>query len=113
MYTTLVSENALRITLLTFNRCIDLQTRRVITSRHVTFDETQFPFQSAASDSTPTIAGPATVTDEPVILQQRVIPQPPPPPNLQQHTHNSPLSSEPSAPPPSTTSAAALLSPTA
>ena len=52
-------------------RCLDLQTRRVITSRHVVFDETQFPFRSAPPIPS-TAAGPATVPDEPVILHQRV-----------------------------------------
>jgi histone deacetylase 1/2 len=53
-------------------RCLDLQSRRVITSRHVVFDETQFPFRSMQLSAQPTIAGPATVSDETVILQNPI-----------------------------------------
>jgi histone deacetylase 1/2 len=34
-------------------RCLDLQTRRVITSRHVVFDETQFPFFTELQQQAP------------------------------------------------------------
>lgn len=53
-------------------RCLNLRTRRVITSRHVVFDETQFPYHSCNSQPEPTIAGRATVTefDSPVLIQQ-------------------------------------------
>lgn len=51
-------------------RCLDLQTRRVITSRHVVFDETRFPFLNSTTDKNPTIAStPTTVSDETVIIQ--------------------------------------------
>jgi histone deacetylase 1/2 len=36
--------------------CLDLRTRRVIISRHITFDETQFPFHSEQLQSVPTTA---------------------------------------------------------
>jgi histone deacetylase 1/2 len=65
-------------------RCLDLRTRRVITSRHVTFDETQFPFHSEQLQSVPTTTGSATVCDETIILPtiaiQAVPPEPGTPP---------------------------------
>jgi histone deacetylase 1/2 len=38
-------------------RCLDLRTRRVITSRHVVFNETQFPYHSCNSQPEPTTTG--------------------------------------------------------
>lgn len=49
-------------------RCLDLHSRRVITSWHIVFDETQFPFLSETFQTTPTIARPATVPDSPIVL---------------------------------------------
>ena len=45
-------------------RCLDLTTRRIIISRHVVFDETQFPFSSDPTSALPSsldflVAGPA------------------------------------------------------
>ena len=52
-------------------RCFDLSTRRVIISRHVTFDESRFPFhheQSASSSAnTDTVHHPTT---EVIVFQQ-------------------------------------------
>jgi hypothetical protein len=47
-------------------RCFDLATRRVITSRHVTFDERQFPFHHVQSA---TVHHPTT---EVVVFQQPI-----------------------------------------
>lgn len=60
-------------------RCLDLHSRRVITSRHVIFDESQFPFLSDKFPTTVTTPGRATISelpDSPVIIQQ--FPAPPP-----------------------------------
>ena len=50
-------------------RCFDLDTRRVITSRHVTFDENSFPFRSAPCNgvSDGTVVCPTTDT---VVIQE-------------------------------------------
>lgn len=49
-------------------RCLDLHSRRVITSRHVIFDETRFPFLTEHFQTTATTAIPATVTESPVVI---------------------------------------------
>lgn len=53
-------------------RCLNLRTRRVITSRHIVFDESQFPFQSSSLQPRTTTAGCATVTelDSPILIRQ-------------------------------------------
>ena len=53
-------------------RCLDLNNRRVITSRHVVFNEATFPFSSDQFQTTPATARLATVpdsADSPVIIQ--------------------------------------------
>lgn len=64
-------------------RCLDLHSRRVITSRHVIFDETQFPFRSGESETTATTTLLPTVPNSPVVIQhiQPSPPQPSPPRN--------------------------------
>jgi histone deacetylase 1/2 len=66
-------------------RCFEIATRRVITSRHVTFDEHSFPFRSAMSEQSPsrvTVHYPATdailiQTPPPAIQAPPAAPTPP------------------------------------
>lgn len=51
-------------------RCLDIQTRRVITSRHVVFDESSFPFRDTPSPSVPPRA--LTPVDDDVALRHAV-----------------------------------------
>lgn len=82
-------------------RCFDLATRRVITSRHVTFDESQFPFldEQSVSSSVPSDTIPHPTIDF-IVLPQASPAQPPvsgsPPVNVAQA---SPPSSAPSGVP--------------
>lgn len=46
-------------------RCLDLRSRRVITSRHVVFNETQFPYFPDDIQTTSTTPQPATVPESP------------------------------------------------
>lgn len=60
-------------------KCLDLHSRRVLTSRHVVFDESQLPFLSEHFQTQPATTRPPTVTelqDSPVILPQPVAPHP-------------------------------------
>ena len=74
-------------------RCLDIQTRRIIISRHVIFDETSFPFQSlenqtsSSSSSTTTSSHPylhsltsQTPTSHSILSPPETAPIPPPPP---------------------------------
>lgn len=86
-------------------RCLDLATRHVITSRHVVFDEDQFPFRSEHSDEIPTTAEWATVTDSPVFIspiQSGPAPSPPasaaPTPSLPSPQPSPPASTAPAGP---------------
>jgi len=46
-------------------RCYDIETRRIYTSRHVTFVENVFPFRNATSPRTPMTSTPTAVpTDD-------------------------------------------------
>lgn len=79
-------------------RCLDLSTRRVITSRHVVFDETQFPFISRCSAPELATARQATVPDGAILIQSPVPcpPQPsPPPPHSPPANPSPPHSSQP------------------
>nr|GFB73387.1 ribonuclease H-like domain-containing protein [Tanacetum cinerariifolium] len=82
-------------------RCIDLNTNKIIISRHVTFDETVFPFPSTKSTTTPSYdflndstdlisiiirIAPITLVPAPVHTLQVDVPTPPtphPPPTPQ------------------------------
>lgn len=76
-------------------RCFDLSTRKVITSRHVTFDESHFPFRTAESASESIIlATIACPTTETVIIQQPHLT----PPVHQSASSGSSLSPSPSVP---------------
>nr|CAB3463731.1 unnamed protein product [Digitaria exilis] len=59
-------------------RCYDLATKRVITSRHVVFDESQFPFRRPLDRLPSTVPSPAAIIDDtpPVRLQHLVAPAP-------------------------------------
>ncbi|GKD15557.1 ribonuclease H-like domain-containing protein [Tanacetum coccineum] len=79
-------------------RCLDLTTTKIIISRHVTFDETVFPYGSTPSTTVPSY----TFLDEPDIN----------PPSVSVSTFQPPVH-EPTTPPTSPTLVAHLLSPTA
>jgi hypothetical protein len=73
--------------------CLDIHTRRVITSRHVVFDETRFPFLLVLTEPNPTTGEPATVdSDGPILIQQRG-PSPVPTATDSSGTHSSSPSS--------------------
>nr|GEV25062.1 ribonuclease H-like domain-containing protein [Tanacetum cinerariifolium] len=87
-------------------RCVDLNTNKIIISRHVTFDETVFPFPTTKSTTTPSYdflddstdlistiirTAPITPVLAPVHTSQVDIPTPPtppPPPTPQTTRHN-------------------------
>jgi histone deacetylase 1/2 len=71
-------------------RCLDLQTCSVITSRHVTFDETQFPFHSAQLQPLAPTAGPEPVYDKTVLIPTTAIRTVPPSPPVQTATISPP-----------------------
>jgi hypothetical protein len=46
-------------------RCYDSVSRRILTSRHVYFDETHFPFRDTLADSSSTPSGPTPFDEAP------------------------------------------------
>lgn len=74
-------------------RCLDLHTRKIIISRHVTFDETSFPFQSMTAENPPSYSfledHPSPNTFSAAINPPMEPPSSPPSsPNHHQHTHH-------------------------
>jgi hypothetical protein len=93
--------------------CYDPSTRCVITSRHVYFDETVFPFRSSSSSSVPTDHPPAPPCDMQFVSAprsqcRRCLPALPPPPT---HAQASPLATTVVPAEPPLTESATLMPP--
>ena len=64
-------------------RCLDLNTNKIILSRHVTFDESVFPYGSMTPGTPP----PHTFLDSsPNLIQQHILTKPTPAPVVTHHT---------------------------